>query len=53
MQIAIEVDGPDHDKPKQRQRDRRKTQRLVRLGWTVFRVSEAGCRAAFGRKGRP
>lgn len=42
--IAIECDGPDHNKPKQRQRDRRKVRGLVRDGWTVYRVDEHKCR---------
>jgi len=42
--IAIEVDGADHDRPKQQRRDRQKERNLRRLGWTVLRVSEADCR---------
>jgi very-short-patch-repair endonuclease len=52
MRIAIEVDDIGHRRPRIRQRDRRKMRRLRRLGWSVFRVSEAGCLAAFGRKAR-
>jgi len=44
LKLAIEVDGCDHQKPKQQCRDRQKERGLRRLGWTVFRVSEAGCR---------
>ena len=44
LKLAIEVDGCDHQKPKQQHRDRQKERGLRRLGWTVFRVSEDGCR---------
>ena len=42
--VAIEVDGADHDRPKQQRRDRQKERGLRRLGWTILRVSEADCR---------
>ena len=50
MRMAIEVDDIGHRRPVAKLRDRRKERRLRRLGWTVFRVSEAGCRAAFSAK---
>ena len=54
LRIAIEVDDIGHRRPQRIARDRRKECQLRRLGWTVFRVSEAGFRAAFGAKaGRP
>jgi hypothetical protein len=45
MRLAIEVDDIGHRRPKQQRRDRQKEQQLKHLGWTVFRVSEAGCQA--------
>lgn len=50
--IAVECDGRDHDKPKQRKRDRQKERGLVRDGWSVYRVCEYKCRA-LPRRGQP
>jgi len=36
--IAIEVDGPHHDDPKQQRRDRFKNYMLKREGWKVIRI---------------
>ena len=44
MKLAIEVDGQSHLKPLQIIRDRMRDQCLKELGWSVFRVSEEGCR---------
>ncbi len=43
-QLAVEVDGPEHRKPKQQRHDRRKERRLRSEGWTVLRVPERRCR---------
>jgi very-short-patch-repair endonuclease len=40
MKLAIEVDGPEHQRPRQRLIDQRKARALRRLGWSVFRISE-------------
>lgn len=39
--MAIEVDGAAHNTFRQREKDRKKTDRLAQLGWTVLRVSNA------------
>ena len=52
MRLAIEVDDISHRRPLQRLRDRQKVRHLRRLGWTVFRVSEYGCRALMQQGGR-
>lgn len=44
MKLAIEVDGRTHDSLEQKRKDRRRDFELRTLGWSVFRVSEAGCR---------
>jgi very-short-patch-repair endonuclease len=44
MRLAIEVDGVTHNDPKQQAKDRMRDQRLRSLGWSVFRISEEGCR---------
>jgi hypothetical protein len=36
--IAVELDGPCHRPLKRREQDKRKTEVLSSLGWTVFRV---------------
>lgn len=36
--IALEVDGPHHDNPKQRKKDGFKSHMLKREGWTVIRL---------------
>lgn len=50
LKLAIEVDDPGHRRTKQRIRDRKKTRGLERNGWTLYRISEAACRA-MSRKG--
>jgi len=37
--IAIEVDGPHHDRKEQKKRDRFKDYMLKREGWTVLRLN--------------
>jgi len=37
--IAIEVDGPTHDSPEAKKRDRFKDYMLKREGWTVIRIN--------------
>jgi len=44
MKLAIEVDGVTHNYPAQKKRDRLRDTLLRKLGWSVFRVSEVGCR---------
>lgn len=44
LKIIIEVDGKYHEGIIQRREDLRREKDLKRLGWTVFRVSEIGCR---------
>lgn len=48
MKFAIEVDGKSHDRPDQKVRDKERDVILKRLGWSVFRVSEEGCRLLGG-----
>jgi len=44
MRLAIEVDGKTHSNVKQRLRDAKRDRDLRFLGWSVFRISEEGCR---------
>jgi len=44
MKFAIEVDGRTHEYPSQKIRDRMIDRNLKKLGWSIFRVSEKGCR---------
>ena len=39
-QLVIESDGPDHDTPERRERDRRRTAWLESLGMTVLRFAD-------------
>lgn len=41
-QVAIYVDGPVHDFPERRERDRRQTEWLEDLGYTVIRFAHTG-----------
>jgi very-short-patch-repair endonuclease len=44
LKIVIEVDGQSHNWLGQKKIDIKRDRRLRRNGWTVFRVSESGCR---------
>ena len=44
MKLAIEVDGKSHDRSVQKLWDRDKDTVLRKFGWSIFRVSEEGCR---------
>jgi hypothetical protein len=48
LKLAIEVDGKSHGKEIQKKQDRQRDKVLRKLGWTVFRVSEDGCRLLGG-----
>ena len=37
--IGIECDGPDHDQPEQKRKDKEKQQELEELGWKLLRIS--------------
>jgi hypothetical protein len=50
MRLAIEVDDVSHRRPTKQRRDRQKERQLRRLGWTVFRVSEAACHLLRGNR---
>lgn len=46
--IAIEVDGNTHNGPGQRQKDRKKDDKLRNLGWYVIRIRNATVLKMFG-----
>ena len=47
--IAIEVDGENHNETAVRKEDALKERALKRLGWTVFRITNAEVRKMFGK----
>ena len=38
VMVGLEIDGPHHDEPNQRRRDRRRDRRLAPLGWLIIRI---------------
>lgn len=39
LKIAIEADGPNHNRPAQREKDKRRTEWLEKRGWRVVRLT--------------
>lgn len=50
LRIALEVDGKQHQAPRQKAHDKKRDDFLERLGWSVFRVDFGAWKTASGKE---